>query len=299
MVPLRCAIPRAPRFSRGLLTHPARQALPWSVLCRPFLAQPSPHPRRYLNSPRIPRTRLVTPPASARGAPSLPWSVIPPFSAPLPFPPTPLRAPWERGAPHSALPRATAAQPPEIPPSAHRVPSALSVACADASPTAPRSAWRPPSQPSLHALRPKDTEERGLQVPVAALRSSVAPLRNRHFKAASPHHAPRATYGGPAGLHTLRASQAHHSAVPFTVPAPAARPTPCSAPQDPGAASNARSSCARPLRRTLWRPPRRLPALSLVEGRRRGAARSTPDRSRPPAQPDHGRHADVPSANWL
>jgi hypothetical protein len=218
VVPLRCAIPRAPRFSRGLLTHPARQALPWSVLCRPFLAQPSPHPRRYLNSPRIPRTRLVTPPASARGAPSLPWSVIPPFSAPLPFPPTPLRAPWERGAPHSALPRATAAQPPEIPPSAHRVPSALSVACADASPTSPRSAWRPPSQPSLHALRPKDTEERGLQEPVAALRSSVAPLRNRHFKAASHHHAPRAAYGGPAGLHTLRPR--HGSCLPYGPHAP-------------------------------------------------------------------------------
>ena len=41
---------------------------------------------------------------------------------------------------------------------------------------------------------------------------------------------------------------------------------------------------------TLWRPPRLL--------RSRGTARSTPDRSRAPAQPDHGRRADAPSANW-
>jgi hypothetical protein len=170
-------------------------------------------------------------------------STRPVFPAPAPNRQSPID---NRQFPHSPRPVCHAAcwriapnrQSPTVnrqcpPPSAHRVPSAPSLACADASPTSPRSALPRHSSatadrrrvgalpPSHHSMRsaPKDTEERGLQVPVAALRSSVAPLRNRHFKAASHHHAPRATYGGPAGLPTLRAC--HASCLP-----PAARSAP-------------------------------------------------------------------------
>ena len=87
---------------------------------------------------------------------------------------------------------------------AHRVPSAPTFHRRDVPPRVRNTSAVPLVTAVTPCAPPTEYSECGLQVSVPDARDYVAPLRNRHIKAATPLHAPRAARGGRCGAHTLR-----------------------------------------------------------------------------------------------